>query len=96
MEWAGVIGLIGAISGIVLGWAGRAKSFKQEVVQEASIDAVLRTDVGYIKHSIDDVRMMQGQQGAKFEALTEKVIRVEESAKQAHKRIDDLKNERGN
>lgn len=96
MEWAVIIGLIGTLSGVLLGWTGRAKTFKQDIKQEATIDAVLRTDVGYIKHSVDDVRMMQGQQGQKFDALTEKVIRVEESAKQAHKRIDDLKNERGN
>lgn len=96
MEWAGIIGIIGAVSGIFLGWTGRAKVSKQEITQEATVDAVLRTDVGYIRHSVDDVRMVQGLQGQKFEALTEKVIRVEESAKQAHKRIDDLKNERGN
>ncbi len=95
MEWAGIIGLVGAISGIVLGWTGRAKAFKQEVTQEATVDAVLRADVGYIKHSVDDVRMVQGQQGQKFDALSEKVIRVEESTKQAHKRIDRLEGTEG-
>jgi len=90
MEWSGVIAIVGAISGILLGWTSRAKIAKQEITQEATVDAVLRADVGYIKHSVDDVRMMQGQQGQKFDALTEKVIRVEESTKQAHKRLDRL------
>lgn len=51
---------------------------------------MLRADVGYAKHGIDDVRSEQRQQGKKFDQLSERVTRVEESAKQAHKWIDRL------
>lgn len=90
-----VVGLLSALSGLILGWTGRSKQAKQQAKDEATVDAVIRTDIGYIKHSVDDVRMMQGQQGQKFDVLTEKVIRAEESAKQAHKRIDRLEGSEG-
>jgi hypothetical protein len=42
----------------------------------------------YIKRGVDDVRLVQREQGRSFEALAERVTRVEESAKQAHHRPD--------
>ncbi|MCQ6559769.1 hypothetical protein NNL21_13795 [Paenibacillus mendelii] len=44
----------------------------------------------YIKRGIDDVRFEQRERGRRFDALSERVTRVEESAKQAHKRLDRL------
>lgn len=90
MDITAIVGLIAAISGVILGWTGKGQAVRKEIKEEANIDATMRADIGYIRHSVDDVRMTQGLQGQKFEALTEKVIRVEESAKQAHKRIDRL------
>ncbi|MGG4552620.1 hypothetical protein [Paenibacillus humicus] len=91
MEYTVIISIVAAVSGIILGWMGRTRTLKQDVAQEASADGMLRADVGYIKHGIDDVRSEQRQQGKKFDLLSERVTRVEESAKQAHKRLDDLK-----
>ncbi|MFC0392431.1 hypothetical protein [Paenibacillus mendelii] len=51
---------------------------------------MLRNDVDYIKRGIDDVRFEQRERGRRFDALSERVTRVEESAKQAHKRLDRL------
>ncbi|GIO36190.1 hypothetical protein J41TS12_10510 [Paenibacillus antibioticophila] len=95
IDMAALIGLVSALSGLILGWAGRGTTVRKEIKEDATIDATMRADIGYIRHSVDDVRMTQGQQSQKFDALTEKVIRVEESAKQAHKRIDRLEGNEG-
>ncbi|MGE6576253.1 hypothetical protein ACQKFM_15155 [Paenibacillus xylanexedens] len=47
-----------------------------------------RADVDYIKRGVDDIRLEQRVQAQRVDALSERVTRVEESAKQAHKRID--------
>lgn len=88
MEWAGVIALIGVVSGIVLGWTGRTKTIKQEVAQEAEADGVLQTDVTYIKRGIDDIRADVRAQGQKVEVHSERITRLEESYKSIHKRVD--------
>jgi len=85
-----IVSAAAAISGIFLGWLGRSRSIRKDVAAEASQDASLRVDVEYIKRGVDDVRVEQKLQRQHFDALAERVTRVEESAKQAHKRIDRL------
>lgn len=82
-----------AISGIVLGWLGRSRTVKHDAATEATKDARLQADIEFIKLGVDDLRVEQRAQGKRFDELTERVTRVEESAKQAHKRIDRLEAE---
>lgn len=85
-----LIAALAAISGILLGWIGRTKAFRDEVSQEATVEASLQTDVSYIKRGIDDIRVDVRMQGQRVDGLSERLTRVEESAKQAHKRLDRL------
>jgi hypothetical protein len=82
--------VLSAISGIVLGWSGRSRTVRQETVAEVRQSTTLQTDVEYIKRGVDDMRVEQRVQGQRFDALSERVTRVEESSKQAHKRLDRL------
>lgn len=63
---------------------------RQEVADESAIEALQRSDVEYIKRGVEDIKLEQKIQGQRFEALSERLTRVEESTKQAHKRIDRL------
>lgn len=89
-----IIAVAGTISGIYLGWFGKARTAKQETREDASKDATLRTDMEYIKRGIDDVRVEQRMQGQRFDTLAERVTRVEESAKSAHHRLDRVEGNR--
>ncbi|WJH28462.1 hypothetical protein N6H13_26070 [Paenibacillus sp. CC-CFT742] len=88
--WIALIGAVGTISGMLIGWAGRTKAYKDEVIQEATQDASLHTDVSYIKRGIDDLRVDVRLQNQQLAGITERLTRVEESSKQAHKRIDKM------
>lgn len=88
-----IISVTAAISGIVLGWIGKTKAYKAEVVQEATADASLQTDVSYIKSGILDIRVDLRDIGRRMDDFSERLTRVEESAKQAHKRLDEMKKE---
>ena len=85
-----VISTAAAISGIVLGWLGRSRTMRQDTAKEAANDAELRANVNYIARGVDDLRYEIRAQGKRFDELTERVTRVEESAKSAHRRIDRL------
>ena len=89
MDWAVIVSAAAAISGIILGWLGRSRTIRQDGVQ----DGELRASVNYIRQGVDDLRVEIRSQGQRYDMLAERVTRVEESAKQAHKRIDKL--ERG-
>lgn len=90
MELTAIVALIAAISGMLLGWTGRSRSVRQDIIQEAEGVALQRADVEYIKRGVDDMKVEQKLQRQQFEQVSERLTRVEESAKQAHKRIDRL------
>jgi hypothetical protein len=83
------ISVAAAISGIVLGWLGRSRTVRQDGQQ----DGELRASVKYIRDGVDDLRVEIKSQSQRYDLLAERVTRVEESAKQAHKRIDRLEAE---
>lgn len=85
-----IVSVAAALSGIILGWLGRSRTIRQDTASEASRDAKLQSDMDYIKRGVDEVRFEQKDQGRRFDALSERVTRVEESAKQAHLRINRL------
>jgi hypothetical protein len=78
-----------AISGIVLGWLGRSRTVRQDGAE----DGELRASVNYIRQAVDEMRVEMRSQSQRYDMLAERVTRVEESAKQAHRRIDRLDNE---
>jgi hypothetical protein len=84
------ISAIAALSGIVLGWSGRSRTVLQDTAQDAGKDAVLRADMDYIKRGIEDIKLEQRAQVQRYDMLAERVTRLEESGKQAHKRLDKL------
>ncbi|MCL6458487.1 MAG: hypothetical protein K6T85_10830 [Gorillibacterium sp.] len=85
-----MISVIAAISGVMLGWAGRERSVKSEAKSDASSSAVLHTDVEYIKRGVDDIRLEQRAQRSQIDDLTVRVAKLDESAKSLHKRVDRL------
>jgi peptidoglycan hydrolase CwlO-like protein len=93
----GVMSIIAAISGICLGWSARGREKKKEIKAETKAETEattsLKLDVEYIKRGVDDIRIDVRAQGQKVDELSERVTRVEESAKQAHKRIDEIRGE---
>lgn len=86
MDWGAVIAAAAAISGIMLGWLGRSRTVRKDGAQ----DGELRASVNYIRQGVDDLRVEIRAAGQRYDVLAERVTRVEESAKQAHKRIDRL------
>ncbi|MDR7318932.1 hypothetical protein [Brevibacillus nitrificans] len=88
-----IISVASALTGIAVGWTGKARTARQDIAQQASADTNLKVDVEYIKRGVDDIRAEQRSQGKEIEKLAERVTRVEESAKQAHKRLDRIDGE---
>jgi len=90
-----LIGVCGTICGIIFGYVGYKRgekkdtyADKKDTYYEGSKDGELMADTQYIKRRIDDVFLEQRDTNKSITTLSERVTRVEESAKQAHKRID--------
>lgn len=89
LDWAVIVSAAAAISGIILGWLGRSRTIRQDGAE----DGELRATVNHIRQGVDDLRVEIKAQGQRYDMLAERLTRVEESTKQAHRRIDRIEAE---
>ncbi|MEG2919425.1 MAG: hypothetical protein RR851_16030 [Clostridium sp.] len=85
-----VIGVICTVIGAVIGIGTFKRNQKKDIKQEGRDDAVVSTKLDYISRGVDDIRLDIKAQDRKIEDINGRLIRVEESAKSAHKRIDSV------
>lgn len=83
------VGIIGVIFGLV----SFLRNKKQDDNTEGRESGTVLSDLGYIKAGVDEIKAEQkDQRKTNIEVIT-RLTAVEESTKQAHKRIDELKHE---
>lgn len=81
-----ILSLISPALAIATFFIGRASASKADGKQ----DGVILTEIGYLKKGNDDIIRKMEQQEHQYNELDRRVTAVTESAKQAHKRIDEL------
>ena len=82
------ISAIAAITTVVIALIKLTRAKSKTDNEQGQSSGTLISDVGYIKAGVDDLKRDNREMRKDFSDLTERVTRVEESAKQAHKRID--------
>lgn len=91
-----LIGLLCTLTGAGLGLLtynrNKKNDIKSNVKNDATESAIIRTKLDNIGQSVDSIRIDFKASDQRWTALSERVIRNEESTKQAHKRIDKLEN----
>jgi hypothetical protein len=85
-----VIGTVGTICGILFGYIGYQRGLRKDIDEGSVKKGSIFTDIEYIKKRIDDVLLEQKDTTKVINTLLERVIRVEEMSKSAHKRIDEI------
>lgn len=78
------------IGGLVFGIITAVRNKKTDDTKEAKEDGIILTELGYIKSGVDDIKHKQEEQEKQNLDFVKHLTAVEESAKQAHKRIDKL------
>lgn len=84
--------LFGAI-GTVVGVVGAIITMKKNSKEDGEHSAETKAQLNYITRGVDDIRIDQRLQASKLDGFNDRLIRVEESTKQAHKRINDIMKE---
>lgn len=84
------IGIAGVLAAIVFGYLAWKRTAKRDSYIEGGNRGAMQADITYIKRRTDDTLLEAKETNKSLNALSERVTRVEESSKQAHKRIDSL------
>lgn len=85
-----ILSVISTICAIVFGYMAFARSRKKDDTEEGRNAGTMLSDIGYIKSGVDDIKAEQKEQRKTNIEVVSRITAVEESAKQAHKRIDEL------
>lgn len=93
MSWVEVLGIISTVCAIVFGYLAFFRNKTKDTQEEAKNDATLLTEIGYIKANTDEIKAEQKEQRKTNLDFLARLTAVEESVKQAHKRIDEMKRE---
>ncbi|WBL17518.1 hypothetical protein [Sutcliffiella sp. NC1] len=68
----------------------KSKAIKSDSQESAEV----RAELGYIRRGVDDIKIDLKVNKEQISHLTERVTRIEESSKSAHRRIDTIEKER--
>ncbi len=96
MDWgtAGTIfGIIGVILSAVFAYVAFSRNKKKDDEGQGQQLGTIQSDLGYVKSGIDDIKAEQREQRSINVSVTSRVTAVEESVKQAHKRIDTIEHD---
>lgn len=86
----GLIGAAGGIAGTIFGLVSLFRNKKHDDKTEGKEDGIILTELGYIKAGVDDMKRDTREFRSEMQKLHDSVTRIDESCKQAHKRIDVL------
>jgi septal ring factor EnvC (AmiA/AmiB activator) len=90
------IGIVCGVLGVLIGFLGFKRERDKDVRSDASQSAVIQTKLENIDQGVRSIQIDMKANEKRVNELNDRVIRVEESSKQAHKRIDHLENKSTN
>lgn len=92
---AATVGVICSIAfgalGFLISYFAFQRNKKKENVEDGESRGAIASDIGYIKAGVDDLKRETRETRTVVGELAERVTRVEESCKQAHHRIDEIR-----
>ncbi|WP_028390648.1 hypothetical protein [Bacillus cihuensis] len=84
------IGVLIAIGGLLLSYLTFTLNKQKETKTDTKQDAQIKVQLDYIGKGVDDIRIDLRANERQMVTLGERITRIEESSKQAHKRLDIL------
>ena len=85
-----VIPLICTVLGFVIAATTFGRNRDKDIRQDAASSAVIATKLDNINSGVESIRIDLKTNEKSINHLSERIVRVEESSKQAHKRLDAL------
>lgn len=92
IELGTFIAIVGTLAGLIFGYSSYQRANSNDVAGDARDHTELKTNLDYIKRGVDDIRIDLRAQESKVNDLSGAIIRVEEMAKSAHRRLDTMEN----
>lgn len=90
MDPVTLISLLAAVAGVVFGVTTFFRNKKKDDSEDGRESGTILTELGYIKSGVDDLKRKQERSDETIMSFMKDLTAVQESTKQAHKRLDVL------
>ncbi len=88
--WEPMIGSVGTLIGVLVTYLTFVKGRDREIQKEATEKANMSTQLQSIGKGVNEIKEKVNVNEDKMDRMNEKLIRIDESTKSAHKRIDNI------
>lgn len=88
-----IISVMGTLSSILFAYLAFKRGERSSHKDEGKNEGVMLIEIGYIKSSIDRIEKSLNHLEERYSELSNRLVAVEESTKNAHKRITELHEE---
>ena len=79
-----VVSFLGTLTAFLFGFAIYKRNIKQDAKSEATNDAVILTEIGYIKSGIDDIKKKQELEDKRYLEIVSRVSAIEARMDEIH------------
>ncbi len=90
MDSVTLISILAAVAGVVFGVITFFRNKKKDDSEDGRESGTILTELGYIKSGVDDLKRKQEKSDETIMNFMKDLTAVQESTKQAHKRLDVL------
>lgn len=90
MDPVTLISILAAVAGVVFGVTTFFRNKKKDDSEDGRESGTILTELGYIKSGVDDLKRKQERSDETIMNFMKDLTAVQESTKQAHKRLDVL------
>lgn len=87
------IALACTLVGAIISYLTFQRNKDNSIRAETKEDTFTKAKLDYISKGVDDIKLDFREQGRQINSINDRLIRVEESTKSAHKRINDIEKE---
>lgn len=88
-----IISVLGTLSSILFAYLAFKRGERSSHKDEGKNEGVMLSEIGYIKSSIDRIEKSLNHLEERYSELSNRLVKVEESTKNAQKRITELHEE---
>lgn len=85
-----IISLVVAVAALLFTAASFKRTQHKDTAENATETATMTADIRYIRSSVDDIKLENKAIQRDIRGMSERLVKVEESTKSAHNRIDEL------
>jgi len=93
--WEPLIGSIGTIFGVIITYYTFVRGRDKEIRSEATRDATIEAQLKNIDSGVSEIKSSIQSTDEKVNQMHNDLVRLEESTKSAHKRIDNIVRKEG-